>query len=285
MDGLDAKTLFNSMAIGYTYDDITIIPGHMDFGPNDVDLTCKLTKNITLRAPVVSSPMDTVTESEMAIAMAMMGGIGIIHNNNSVEEQVAEVRKVKRYENGFIMDPLVLGPNNTIADVDKIKAEAGYSSFPVTSSGKMGGKLLGIVTSRDIDFIKDRSMKLEDVMSGGTKMVHGTEPITLKEANKLLTKSKKGKLPIVNKDMDLVALISRNDIKKNRHYPLASKDSNKQLLVGASCSTRGQDEVRVQKLVEAGVDVLVLDSSQGNSVWQVDFIKKMKQWYPNLDII
>ncbi|CAD7943727.1 unnamed protein product [Amoebophrya sp. A25] len=278
-DGLDAAELFNSACVGYTYDDLTLIPGHMDFSEDEIELSTKLTKRLSLRSPVVSSPMDTVTESQMAIAMALMGGIGIIHNNIEIEEQVAEVKKVKRFENGFIMDPFVLCPENTLEDL----LQQPYSSAPITANGKMGGKLLGIVTSRDCDFRKDKKVTLGTIMS--KDLIVGKEPITLHEANRLLRQSKKGKLPIVNQTGDLVALISRNDLKKNQHYPLASKDANKQLLVGAACSTRAEDEKRVAKLVEAGVDVIALDSSQGDSVWQVNFIRKIKQWYPNLEII
>ncbi|CAD7931841.1 unnamed protein product, partial [Amoebophrya sp. A120] len=278
-DGLDADELFNSTCTGYTYDDLTLIPGHMDFTEDEIALTTKLTKNLTLRSPVVSSPMDTVTESEMAIAMALMGGIGIIHNNNSIEEQVAEVKKVKRFENGFIMDPFVLSPEHTIADLEKQP----YSSAPITANGKMGSKLLGIVTSRDMDFKKEKNLKMGDIMT--SNLVVGKEPITLQEANRLLKRSKKGKLPIVNQTGDLVALISRNDLKKNQIFPLASKDANKQLLVGAACSTRPEDEKRVAKLVEAGVDVIVLDSSQGDSIWQAQFVRKIKGFYPQLDIV
>eukprot|EP00392_Amoebophrya_sp_AT5.2_P019141 g19874.t1 len=246
----------------------------------------------------------------MAIAIALMGGIGIIHNNIDVEEQVAIVKKVKRYENGFIMDPFVLGPDHTIADLEAQP----YSSAPITANGKMGSKLLGIVTSRDIDFRPEKNkegLKMSDIMT--KNLVVGKEPITLQEANRLLKKSKikgslkkvriwcqrgsttwkdffnrskkKGKLPIVNQTGDLVALISRNDLKKNHSFPLASKDSNKQLLVGAACSTRPEDEKRVAKLVEAGVDVVCLDSSQGDSIWQAEFIRKVKRWYPDLQVI
>lgn len=289
MDGLDASSLFSSTATGYTYDDLTIIPGHIGFRLHEVDLSSRFTRNIQIKLPLVSSPMDTVTESTMAIAMASLGGIGVIHNNNEIEEAAREVEIVKRYENGFIMDPHVLAPHNTIADVDNIKKLYGYSSVPITQDGKMGGKLMGIVTSRDIDYMEDRSRPLSQVMtkdeSPKKKLIYGNEPITLKEANRLLQESRKGKLPIVNKDMELVALISRSDLKKNKDYPLASKDANKQLLVAAACSTKPDDEIRARRLIEAGVDALVIDSSQGNSIYQIDFIKRLKNQFPDTDII
>ncbi|XP_055388961.1 LOW QUALITY PROTEIN: inosine-5'-monophosphate dehydrogenase-like [Condylostylus longicornis] len=283
MDGWTAEKVFSSTVFGFTYDDLILMPGHIDFGIHEVDLRSRLTKNISLNTPVVSSPMDTVTEHKMAIACALMGGIGIIHNNLTIAQQAKEVSRVKRFENGFIMDPSVLGPENTIADLDEIKKVHGHSSVPITSTGKMGGKLIGIVTNRDIDFISDRSIKLSSVMT--TDLVTGSEPITLAEANSILRESKKGKLPIVNDASELVALISRNDLVKNKEYPLSSKHTNKQLLVGAAISTRADEEGRAKALIDAGVDVLVVDSSQGDSVFQSDLISRLKSNFPSIEII
>lgn len=278
-----------------------------------MDLEAKLTKNIRLKIPFISSPMDTVTESRMAIAMAQQGGIGIIHYNNSIEEQRALVSRVKRFRNGFITDPIVspdppspihafspsrhhpshvfdsllclqcLGPDAMIKDVDDIKRQYGFSSVPITDTGHLGGKLLGIVTSRDIDFRPDRSIKLKEIMT--TDLVVIKDGCTLAEANKLLTESKKAKLPIVNDDQELVALISRSDLLKNRDYPLASHDKNKQLLVGAAVGTRPGDRDRVKALVEAGVDVIVIDSSQGDSVYQIEMVKWIRANFPDVDVI
>ncbi|KAL8445887.1 hypothetical protein Emag_004966 [Eimeria magna] len=235
-DGWDAENIFNSSVYGFTYDDLVLMPGHIGFGVESVDLTSRLTRDITLRIPLVSSPMDTVTEHRMATGVALMGGIGIIHNNMEIAQQVAQVRKTKRFENGFIMEPFVLKPTDTVSDVDCIKKKYGYSSVPITTTGQLGGKLVGIVTSRDIDFITDRNVALSEVMT--TDLIVGHEPVDLAEANEIMRKSKKGKLPIVNDHFELVALVSRNDLQKNREYPLASKDANKQLLVGAALSTR-----------------------------------------------
>eukprot|EP00916_Digyalum_oweni_P007129 GHVL01012090.1.p1 GENE.GHVL01012090.1~~GHVL01012090.1.p1 ORF type:complete len:500 (-),score=96.57 GHVL01012090.1:107-1606(-) len=281
-DGWDIETIFNSCN-SYTYDDLILMPGHINFTVEDVDLSTKLTKNISLKTPIVSSPMDTVTESAMAIEMALMGGIGIIHNNMSIEKQVEEVRLVKRFENGFIMNPFVLCPTNTIADIDSLKQSCGYSSVPITESGKVGGKLLGIVTSRDIDFIRDRNTLLEDVMT--RDCIIGYEPITLSEANRILRESKKGKLPIVNEKSELTSLTCRQDLQINREFPLASKNMNKHLLCGGSISTLMSDRERVKKLIEAGVDVLVMDSSQGDSIFQIDLLKHIKAEHPNIDVI
>lgn len=283
MDGLDAESIFCNGPMGYNYDDLITIPGHMDFPASMVDLSSRFTKNISLRTPLVSAPMDTITESEMAIGMALMGGIGVIHKNLPVEDAVAEVMKVKRFENGFIMDPYVFSPSDTIADIDRCKEATGYTSFPITENGRMGGKLVGIVTSRDVDYKTDRSLPLRDVMT--TKLVLGYEPIALADANQKLKESKKGKLPIVNEDMELVAMVTRKDLKKNRDYPLAPKDANKQLLVAAATSTGSQNEARVRCLVEAGVDVLVVDEPQGDSIYQVDFVSRIKNHYPNLEVV
>ncbi|EPR64406.1 IMPDH [Toxoplasma gondii RUB] len=282
-DGWDAEKIFNTTVFGFTYDDLILMPGHIDFGVNDVDLSTRITRNLHVRTPIVSSPMDTVTEHRMAIGCALMGGMGVIHNNMETARQVAEVQKVKRYENGFILDPFVLRPSDSVADVYRIKEKYGYSSVPITDTGMLGGKLLGIVTSRDIDFLTDVHTPLSEVMT--SDLVVGHEPVQLAEANELLRESKKGKLPIVNDNFELVALISRNDLKKNREFPLASKDSNKQLLVGAAVSTKPHDIERAKALQEAGADVLVVDSSQGDSIYQVDLVKRLKAAFPELQII
>lgn len=281
-DGLSAEQLF-SQGEGLTYNDIILLPGAIDFGVQDVVLDSQVSRNLALKVPILSSPMDTVTESDMAIHMALLGGMGIIHYNNTLEEQAAEVRKVKRYKNGFITDPVVLSPGHRIADIDTIKATHGFSGVPVTETGRMGGKLLGIVTNRDIDFVEDRDTLLADVMT--TELITAPEGVRLEEANQILRQSKKGKLPIVNAQGELVALISRNDLKKNRDFPLASKDAKKRLLVGAAIGTRETDWERLEALVDAGVDLVVIDSSQGDSVYQIRLVQRIKQRYPHLEVI
>lgn len=281
-DGYSASELF-AQASGLTYNDLILLPGHIHFAVEDVQLFTRISKQITLHTPIVSSPMDTVTEAQMAIHMALLGGIGIIHYNNTVEEQAHEVRLVKRYKNGFITDPIVLSPQHTIADIDRIREEYGFTGVPITETGQMGGQLLGIVTNRDVDFVGDRSQALADVMT--TSLITAEEGIPLEEAYATLEVSKKGKLPIVNAQGELVALMSRTDLRKMRNFPLATKDDRGRLIVGAAVGTRPSDWQRLEALVAEGLDLVVIDSSQGDSVFQLDMVRRIKSTFPELQVI
>jgi IMP dehydrogenase len=308
----------------------------------DVTLDTPITKRITLKTPFVSSPMDTVTEHNMAIHIALLGGLGVIHHNCSPDDQAEMVRKVKRYENGFILDPVVISPTTTVGEAKALKERWGFGGFPVTGkhnphffypfmminftynfrssatipsccgemyfpdtnisqfffqsssrsnaltrsaeNGTLRSKLVGIITPRDIQFHD----KLEDPVTAvmSTDLVTARHGIELKEANEILNKSKKGKLLIVDGDFNLIALLSRSDLMKNLNFPLASKlPHSKQLISAAAIGTRPEDKIRLQKLVDAGLDIVILDSSQGNSMYQVDMIKFVKEKYPQLDVI
>ncbi|KAJ3038497.1 hypothetical protein HDV00_000594 [Rhizophlyctis rosea] len=223
----------------------------------------------------------------MAIHMALNGGLGVIHHNCSIEEQAEMVRKVKKFENGFIVDPLTLGPNHRVQDVLDIKRNLGFCGIPITEDGKLNSRLLGIVTSRDIDFLQgpeDANRLLKDVMT--TELITAKRGISLQEAQAVLRDSRKGKLPIVDEQNRLCALLARSDLIKTRDYPWASTAAgSSQLLCAAAISTHAEDRKRLAALVEAGLDLVIVDSSQGNSRWQIDIIKYIKQTYPDLDVI
>jgi IMP dehydrogenase len=281
-DGFSASALFGK-GMSLTYDDFILLPGHIDFASDEVSLKTQLTRKIWLKAPFVSSPMDTVTEAKMAIEMALMGGIGIIHYNNSIAEQANMVRIVKRFENGFILNPVVLSANDTVSDVVAISKQMNFSGFPVTDNGKMYGKLLGIVTKRDVDFVADPLTLVSEVMT--KEVITGHEGSSLEEARQILIQSKKSLLPIINQEGSLVALISRKDMKSSKEFPLASKGKNMHLLVGAAVGTRLEDRDRVAALSDAGVDVIVIDSSQGDSIYQIAMIQYIKDNFPHIEVI
>ncbi|PYI31270.1 inosine-5'-monophosphate dehydrogenase [Aspergillus indologenus CBS 114.80] len=284
-DGLDVDTLLDSDKHGaLTYNDFLILPGYIGFPASDVTLDTAVTKRVSLKVPLLSSPMDTVTEHNMAIHMALLGGLGIIHHNCSPQDQAEMVRKVKRYENGFILDPVVLSPTATVQEAKELKAKWGFGGFPVTENGTLRSKLVGMVTSRDIQFHRDLDAPVTAIMS--TDLVTAPAGTTLAEANEVLRSSKKGKLPIVDTNGNLVSLLSRSDLMKNLHYPLASKlPQSKQLIAAAAIGTREEDKTRLKLLVEAGLDIVILDSSQGNSMYQIEMIKWIKQNIPEIDVI
>jgi len=287
LDGHSALEIFGNPAnrTGYTYDDLICLPGHISFGVADVEIHGNFTRKIWLKTPIVSSPMDTVTEAKMAIALALEGGIGVIHTNLTIDEQVREVMKVKKFECGFIMDPVCIGPTMKVYELDELRRTSGFSGFPVTEEGRMGSRLLGLVTKRDTDFATDRTAPVSSIMTKVDQLVTAQEDIDLLSANKILKESKKGKLPVVSQQMRLVALMSRADLQKNADYPNATKDERKQLMVAAAIGTRPADRDRVRALVAAGVNAIVVDSSQGDSVFQHEMVRWIKSEYPEMQVI
>ena len=240
---------------GITFDDVLLVPSYSNVVGNQVDVTTYLTKGIKLNIPMMSAGMDTVTEHRMAIAMARQGGIGIIHKNMSIEAQADEVDKVKRSENGVITDPFSLSQDHTLADADALMAKYRISGVPITE----GRKLIGIITNRDLKFEKDFSKKIKDCMTTSDQLVTAKEGTTLEEAKEILARSRKEKLPIVDDDFTLKGLITIKDIEKAIKYPLAAKDDKGRLLCGAGVGITANVLERVEALVKAHVDVVVLD--------------------------
>ena len=265
---------------GITFDDVLLVPAYSEVIPNQVDLSTYLTKKIHLNIPMMSAGMDTVTEHRMAIAMARQGGIGIIHKNMSIEAQAEEVDRVKRSENGVITDPFYLSPDHTLADANELMAKFRISGVPITENGK----LVGIITNRDLKFEEDFSKKIKESMTS-EGLITAPEGITLEEAKRILAKARKEKLPIVDKDFHLKGLITIKDIEKQIKYPLAAKDAQGRLLCGAGVGITANVLDRVAALTEAKVDVIVLDSAHGHSENVLRCLRMIKEAYPDLQVI
>ncbi|MGN0480779.1 MAG: IMP dehydrogenase [Lachnospiraceae bacterium] len=265
---------------GITFDDVLLVPQYSEVTPNLVDISTQLTKKIRLNIPLMSAGMDTVTEHRMAIAMARQGGIGIIHKNMSIEAQAEEVDKVKRSENGVITDPFYLNPENTLEDANNLMAKFRISGVPITENGK----LVGIITNRDLKFETDYTRKIKECMTS-ENLITAKVGITLDEAKKILAKARKEKLPIVDDDFNLKGLITIKDIEKQIKYPLSAKDSQGRLLCGAAVGITRNIMERVDALVKAKVDVIVIDSAHGHSKNIIDTVKMVKEAYPELQVI
>ena len=270
----------NIIGEGITFDDVLLVPAYSEVIPNQVNLETWLTKTIRLNIPMMSAGMDTVTEYRMAIAMARQGGIGIIHKNMSIEAQAEEVDKVKRSENGVITDPFSLTPEHTLADADSLMGKYRISGVPITE----GRKLVGIITNRDLKFETDFTKKIKESMTS-ENLVTAPEGITLDEAKTILGKARKEKLPIVDKDFNLKGLITIKDIEKQIKYPLAAKDAQGRLLCGAGIGITANVLDRAKALIEAHVDVLVLDSSHGHSANVIRCLHMLKEAYPDIPVI
>ena len=278
MINLDASSKF--LKQGLTFDDVLLIPAESDVLPADVDLHTRLTKKITLNIPVISAAMDTVTEYRMAIAVAREGGIGIIHKNMSIGQQAEQVDMVKRSENGVITNPFWLAPGHTLAEADELMAKFRISGVPICENGK----LIGIITNRDMKFETDMSKLIDDVMTKD-HLVTAPEGTTLAEAKEILRKHKVEKLPIVDKDFHLKGLITIKDIEKAEVYPNSARDEKGRLMVGAAIGVTSDVLDRAAALVEAGVDVLALDSAHGHSQNILNCVRRVKAAYPDVQLI
>ena len=265
---------------GITFDDVLLVPAYSEVIPNQVDISTWLTNTIRLNVPLMSAGMDTVTEHRMAIAMARQGGIGIIHKNMSIEAQAEEVDKVKRSENGVITDPFYLSPEHTLADADRLMAKFRISGVPITE----GKKLVGILTNRDLKFETDYSKKIKECMTS-EGLVTAKEGVTLEEAKKILGQARKEKLPIVDDDFNLKGLITIKDIEKQIKYPLSAKDAQGRLLCGAGVGVTADILDRVDALVKAHVDVIVIDTAHGHSANVLRTVHMVKDAYPDLQVI
>lgn len=265
---------------GLTFDDVLLIPAHSDVLPRDVDVRTHLTQNVTLNIPVMSAGMDTVTEAEMAIAMAREGGIGVIHKNMSIDEQAREVKLVKRSEHGIIVDPIYLAPDNTLSDADELMNKYHISGVPITENGK----LVGIITNRDMRFETDLSRPISDIMTS-KGLITAPEHTTMEEAKRILQAHRIEKLPLVDDAGHLKGLITIRDIEKMRKFPNSNKDSDGRLKVTAAIGVTSDVEDRVEALLDAKADVLVIDTAHGHSEGVLQTIRRLRKAFPHLELI
>ena len=266
---------------GLTFDDVLLVPAESDVLPRDVDVSTYLTKNIKLNIPLISSGMDTVTESKMAIAIAREGGIGVIHKNMSIEEQARQVAIVKRAENGMIYDPVTIKRGSSVADALGLMSEYKIGGIPVVDDE---GHLVGIVTNRDLRFEKDHNKRIDEVMTKDN-IVTTNQTTDLEAAAQILQEHKIEKLPVVDKDNKLVGLITYKDITKAKDKPMACKDSKGRLRVAAGVGVTADTLERMQALVDAGADAIVIDTAHGHSMYVIEKLKEAKKRFPNIDIV
>ncbi|CAI5474084.1 unnamed protein product [Closterium sp. Yama58-4] len=287
IDGFTAQQIFNQ-GVAYTYDDCIFHPRHISFAASDVDLTGRVTRGISLRMPLVSSPMDTVTEAEMAAAMAAVGGMGFIHYNNSVQEQADLIRQAKQWRVGVVNVPPTLPPASTVQAWEEVVEASGQGAVCVTDDGSAGGRLVGVVTRNDVDFVDSSTALLSDVMTPLKDLVTAPPSCSQEDAKKLLQESKRSSIPLVAGDGALKGLLTRALVKQQVALPPRGPPSlaaDGRALVGAAVGTRDSDRERVAALVEAGVDAVVLDSSQGDSSYQLAMLAHCKRQFPDLQII
>jgi len=264
-----------------TFDDVLLLPAYSDILPSQVALQSRVSKNISLNIPLISSAMDTVTEARLAIAIAQEGGIGIVHKNMTVEEQAKEVRAVKKYESGIIRDAVTIDPSATLDSLRALTRERGVSGVPVVE----GNKLVGIITSRDLRFERRTDALVSEIMTPKARLVTAPEGTDFQEITHLLHEHRIEKVLLVNDDFELTGMVTVKDIAKAQAFPMACKDELGQLRVGASVGTSADTDERVAALVEAGVDLVVVDTAHGHTQGVLDRVKWIKTHYPNLDVI
>ncbi len=264
-----------------TFDDILLVPAHSEVLPKQVSLKSKLTHKITLQTPIISAAMDTVTEGKLAIAIAQEGGMGVIHKNMSIESQAKEVRKVKRFESGIIRDPISIDPSATIKDVFDLQAQHGISAMPVVSNNT----LVGLITSRDVLFETRLDETVQNVMTPQESLITVSEGTSMETVRKLLQKHRIERVLVTDKKFKLGGMITVSDIKKTSDFPKAAKDDQERLIVAAAVGVGNESSERIRVLVDAGVDVVVIDTAHGHSQGVIDRVKKTKKDFPNLEII
>lgn len=264
-----------------TFDDVLLVPSYSEVLPNQVSLKSRLTDKITLNVPIVSAAMDTVTEADLAIALARVGGLGFIHKNMTIAEQAAQVNRVKRSENGMISDPVTLSKDHTLGEAKEMMSRYKISGLPVVDANNV---LIGIITNRDVKYQENLGMKVEEIMTK-ENLITSDKDTNLEKAKEILLKNRVEKLPIVDKDNKLVGLITIKDIDNQLEYPNANKDQNGRLIVGAGVGV-GEDTLdRIEALVQAGVDIVAIDSAHGHSKGVLDKISEIRKAYPHLDIV
>jgi IMP dehydrogenase len=259
---------------GLTFDDVLLKPGFSEVIPQEVDICSQFSSRISLRLPIISAAMDTVTEKEMAIEMALQGGLGIIHKNMSIEKQASQVRSVKRYESVMISDPITVSPNETIGQLKDIMEQYNVSGVPVVDKNR---KILGIVTKRDLIFEDDDTIQIKKVMTPRKNLITGSNGISLEEVKKILRKHKVEKLPLVDKDDKLTGLITLRDILKRKEFPEANIDEEGRLYCGASVGVASNTIERAQELIKAGVDCIVIDTAHGHTKKVFEVAKRIRR--------
>lgn len=265
-----------------TFDDVLLVPSHSTVLPNTADLRTKLTANITLNIPMVSAAMDTVTESNLAIALAQEGGLGFIHKNMSIEKQADEVRRVKKFESGVVVDPITVHPETTLAEIVALTHKNGFAGYPVVDDE---GDLLGIITGRDVRFVTDLNKRVYEIMTPKDRLVTCHENESREVVQSLMQKNRIEKVLVTDANFKLKGMITVKDFQKAESKPNACKDALGRLRCGAAVGAGAGNEERVKALVEAGVDVLLIDSSHGHSQGVLDRIKATREAYPNIDIV